>query len=206
MLAIARDDGVVLLDFADRKGLEREVLRLRRRAGSRGIPAVVVPGEHPHLSQLERELGEYFDGMRRSFTVPLAPFGSDFEQRAWRYLRTVEFGQSRSYLDQAKAMGAPRAVRAVGRANGMNCIAILIPCHRVIGSNGELTGYGGGLARKRWLLDHERRYASITAASTVRSSANGRAARNWSTRSKSESMIAPGAAPAVSVNAASSRL
>ncbi len=181
MLAIASDEGIVLLDFVDRKGLERATQRLRQRFGARGKRAAIVPGTHRHLTQLSRELSEYFDGKRRKFDVPLAPRGSEFEQRAWRYLLTIEYGQTRSYADEARAIGCPRAVRAVGRANGMNYIGILIPCHRVIGSNGDLTGYGGGIARKRWLLDHERRHASITAASTVRSSENGRPSRNAST-------------------------
>src|SRR6185295_11454898 len=102
-----------------------------------------------------RELEEYFAGTRRTFGVPLAPRGSPFEQRAWEYLRSIEFGQTRSYLDEARSIGDARAVRAVGRANGMNYISIVIPCHRVIASNGDLTGYGGGLARKRWLIYHE---------------------------------------------------
>jgi AraC family transcriptional regulator of adaptative response/methylated-DNA-[protein]-cysteine methyltransferase len=159
MLAIASDDGVALLDFADRKGLERAILHVRSRFGARGQPAVIVPGPHEHLDHLERELAEYFSGAREDFTVPLVPRGSEFERRAWDYLRSIEYGQTRSYLDEAKALGNPRAVRPVGRANGMNYIAILIPCHRVIASNGDLTGYGGGLARKRWLIDHERKRA-----------------------------------------------
>ena len=114
-----------------------------------------MPGQHPHLDLLKREVDEYFNGTRRTFSVPLAPVGSSFEQRAWEYLRSVKYGATRSYQDEATALGNTRAVRAVGRANGCNNIAILIPCHRVIASSGELCGYGGGLARKRWLLDHE---------------------------------------------------
>jgi AraC family transcriptional regulator of adaptative response/methylated-DNA-[protein]-cysteine methyltransferase len=157
MLAIAGDDGIVLFDFIDRKGLERAIGRLRTRCGTRSSPAIIVPGEHPHLATLQSQMSEYFVGVRREFTVPLSICGSDFEQRAWNFLRTVPFGQTRSYRDEAIAMSLPNAIRAVGRANGMNYIAIVIPCHRVIGANGDLTGYGGGLARKRWLLDHERR-------------------------------------------------
>jgi AraC family transcriptional regulator of adaptative response/methylated-DNA-[protein]-cysteine methyltransferase len=94
-----------------------------------------------------------------SFEVPLAPQGSVFERRAWNYLRQIPFGQTRSYGQQATSIGAGCGARAVGRANGMNYLSIVIPCHRVVASNGDLTGYGGGLARKRWLLDHERRLA-----------------------------------------------
>ncbi len=157
-VAVAHEEGVALLEFADRKGLENEILALRHRFGTRGDPATIVPGEHRHLSQLRRELAEYFEGTRREFTVPLAPRGSSFEQRAWQYLRTIAYAETRSYQDEAIAIGNRRAVRAVGRANGRNVLCILIPCHRVIASNGELSGYGGGVARKRWLLEHERRH------------------------------------------------
>jgi len=103
---------------------------------------------------------EYFAGARQHFSLKLATCGSDFETRSWDFLRTIPFGQTRSYRDQALALNQPKAIRAVGRANGMNYLSIIIPCHRVIGANGDLTGYGGGLARKRWLLDHERRIIS----------------------------------------------
>jgi AraC family transcriptional regulator of adaptative response/methylated-DNA-[protein]-cysteine methyltransferase len=157
MLAIAGDDGIVLLDFLDRKGLQGALRRIKTS---------VVPGNHAHLDQLESELAEYFAGARRSFDVPIAPIGTAFERRAWEFLQSIPFGQTRSYGDEARALDTPRAVRAVGRANGMNYISIVIPCHRVIGSNGELTGYGGGLARKRWLLDHERRVLASSTAAT----------------------------------------
>ncbi|CAN5592229.1 trifunctional transcriptional activator/DNA repair protein Ada/methylated-DNA--[protein]-cysteine S-methyltransferase [soil metagenome] len=157
MLAIADDEGIALFDFIDRKGLERAIGRLRGRSGKRGVPAVIVPGEHRHLTELENQIIEYFAGARREFDLKLAVRGSDFERRSWEFLRTIPFGQTRSYRDQAIALGQPKAIRAVGRANGMNYLGIIIPCHRVIGANGDLTGYGGGLARKRWLLDHERR-------------------------------------------------
>jgi AraC family transcriptional regulator of adaptative response/methylated-DNA-[protein]-cysteine methyltransferase len=161
MLAIAGDAGIVLCDFVDRKGLETAMGRLRVRFRSKAQPAAIVPGEHAHLASLRTELSEYFAGTRQSFTVPLAPRGTAFELKAWERLRTISFGQTRSYGEQAIAMGCPQAVRAVGRANGMNYLSILIPCHRVIGAGGELTGYGGGLARKRWLLNHERSTARV---------------------------------------------
>jgi AraC family transcriptional regulator of adaptative response/methylated-DNA-[protein]-cysteine methyltransferase len=157
MLAIANDDGIALFDFIDRKGLERAIGRLRSRCGTRGKPAIIVPGDHRHLAELETQMTEYVAGARREFDLKLAVCGSDFEMRSWEFLRTIPFGQTRSYRDEAIALKQPNAIRAVGRANGMNYLAIVIPCHRVIGANGDLTGYGGGLARKRWLLDHERR-------------------------------------------------
>lgn len=108
-----------------------------------------------HLIRLARELAEYFEGSRQTFTVPVAADGTVFQRRAWEYLKTIPFGQTRSYGEQARALGDVKAVRAVGQANGANPVAILIPCHRVIGAGGGLTGYAAGIERKRWLLAHE---------------------------------------------------
>lgn len=152
MLAVSSDRGVCLCDFIDRRGLERAIERLRRATG-----AVIVPGEAPHLARLADELREYFAGTRSTFDVPLdVRTGTAFQRRAWAYLRSIPAGRTRSYGTQARALGDPGAARAVGSANGMNYLSILIPCHRVIAESGALVGYGGGLARKRWLLDHER--------------------------------------------------
>lgn len=153
MIGIASERGIVMLDFTDVRGLDISVQRLRRRFTN----VHVTPGEHRHLSKLEKELAEYFAGKRKAFTVLLDPSGTEFEVKAWEFLRAIPYGQTRSYGQQAKAIGNAAASRAVGRANGCNDIAILIPCHRVIGSNGDLTGYASGLPRKRWLLEHERR-------------------------------------------------
>ena len=101
------------------------------------------------------QLGEYFSGTRTGFELPLEPTGTDFQQQVWRELLTVSYGQMASYLDIANAISKPKAVRAVGAANGQNPISVIVPCHRIIGSNGKLTGYGGGLWRKEWLLKHE---------------------------------------------------
>jgi AraC family transcriptional regulator of adaptative response/methylated-DNA-[protein]-cysteine methyltransferase len=161
MLAVANDAGLVLLDFVDRKGLASAIGRLRKRFGSKSKLAAIVPGQHEHLSQVRSELAEYFAGRRQTFTVPLVTRGTEFEMRAWKHLQTIPFGETNSYGEQASAMGRSQAVRAVGRANGMNYLSIVIPCHRVIGAGGELTGYGGGLARKRWLLNHERSAARV---------------------------------------------
>jgi len=160
MLAVAHDDGIVLLDFADRATLDPTLATLRARFAAERTDAVIVPGEHRHLTMLATELTNYFAGAGRMFTVPICPAGTDFERRAWDALRAIPFGQTRSYGQQAASMGDARAVRAVGRANGRNTINILIPCHRVIAASGDLTGYGGGLARKRWLLRHEQRIAA----------------------------------------------
>jgi methylated-DNA-[protein]-cysteine S-methyltransferase len=115
-------------------------------------PDAVLP---PVLQAALAQLAEYFAGTRREFDLPLAPDGTDFQRRVWQQLRAVTYGQTASYLEIALAVGNGKAVRAVGAANGSNPISIIIPCHRVIGTNGKLTGYGGGLWRKEWLLQHE---------------------------------------------------
>ena len=108
------------------------------------------------------QLGEYFAGSRLTFELPLAPPGTDFEKSVWNELLRVGYGATASYLDIAKKLNNTGAIRAVGRANGENPIAIVIPCHRIVGSDGSLTGYAGGLWRKRWLLDHEARISGTT--------------------------------------------
>ena len=151
MIAGATDSGVCLLEFTDRRMLEHQFDVLQRR-----FKAGIAPGAHRYLTQLERELAEYFAGTRTSFDVPVHAPGSPFEERVWRALCEIPFGETRSYEDIARAVGSPRGVRAVGRANGLNRIAIVIPCHRVVNKSGELGGYGGGLWRKRRLLHLER--------------------------------------------------
>ena len=151
MLAIADYRGLHLLDFVDRRGLERALLVLQKRLRAR-----VLPGEHPHLRSIERELAEYFAGTRQLFTTPVALTGSPFQTKVWQALQQIPSGATCSYAELAARIGAPKAVRAVGRANGDNRLSIIVPCHRVIGADGALTGYGGGLARKQKLLDLER--------------------------------------------------
>jgi methylated-DNA-[protein]-cysteine S-methyltransferase len=119
----------------------------------------------PLLAEAARQLGEWFAGTRRRFDLPLAPRGTEFQRAVWRALVEIEFGEHCSYADVARAVGKPTASRAVGAANGRNPIAIVIPCHRVIGASGALTGYGGGLDRKVWLLEHERRVQDGSAES-----------------------------------------
>lgn len=152
ILALGDDDGLYVFDWVDRRGLEREIVRLRKRTGF-----AIVPGTHPVLEQAAREIGQYFAGTRREFSLPFAMRGTDFQRRVWSALLKIPPGQTRSYAEIAAAIGQPTAVRAVARANGDNFRGIVIPCHRVIGSDGSLTGYGGGLARKQWLLDHEKK-------------------------------------------------
>lgn len=118
-------------------------------------PLVRAP-RHPLLCETERQLGEYFAGARTAFDVPLSFAGSDFQQRVWRALLTIPFGETRSYGEMARQLGNPAASRAVGAANGRNPISIIAPCHRVVGSTGKLTGFAGGLDAKAYLLDMER--------------------------------------------------
>lgn len=112
--------------------------------------------DDPVLADVVHQLHEYFDGHRQQFDLPLAPEGTEFQRRCWDALLTLPYGQTTTYRDQAARLGQPSAVRAVGAANGRNPIPVIIPCHRIIGANGHLVGFGGGLAAKAWLLDHER--------------------------------------------------
>ena len=151
MVAGAVEEGVCFLEFTDRRALESQLGALRRHVGGN-----IVPGRNAVLARLEEELSAYFAGTLRRFTVtPVAP-GTPFQQRVWSELAKIPYGETRSYEALAHAVGSPRAVRAVGRANGMNRIAILIPCHRVVNKDGRLGGYGGGLRRKEFLLALER--------------------------------------------------
>jgi AraC family transcriptional regulator of adaptative response/methylated-DNA-[protein]-cysteine methyltransferase len=151
MFALCSDQGLCLLEFTDRRMLEREFVDLRKK-----MNAVILPGKHPLLEATEKQIHEYFEGKRRSFDIPLVHPGSEFQQTVWNQLKSIGYGETRSYKEQAEAIGNPKAVRAVARANGMNRIAIIVPCHRVIGSDGSLTGYAGGLDRKQWMLDFEK--------------------------------------------------
>jgi AraC family transcriptional regulator of adaptative response/methylated-DNA-[protein]-cysteine methyltransferase len=150
MVAGATDGGICLLEFTDRRMLEKQLVTLRRR-----YEAGLVPGRHAHLTTLRRELGEYFAGKRQVFDVPVDMRGTPFQMSVWRALREIPHGETRSYTDMARRVGSPAAVRAVGTANGLNAIAIVVPCHRVVNKNGDLGGYGGGLWRKRRLLHLE---------------------------------------------------
>ena len=150
MIAGANARGVCILEFTDRRMLEHQLDTLRKR-----FKTALEPGEHDHLRTVGEELREYFAGTRRVFSVPVAAPGTPFEERVWRALSEIPYGETRSYAAIARIVGSPAAVRAVGRANGMNRIAIVIPCHRVVNKSGELGGYGGGLWRKRRLLHLE---------------------------------------------------
>lgn len=148
MSALLSEHGLCLLEFDEgTKGLALERAQVERVRG--GAPG---PGASALGAQLGDELAAYFAGRRRGFGVPLDMVGTPFQREVWRALLEIPYGQTRSYAEQARRIGRPTSVRAVAAANGRNKISIVVPCHRVIGSDGSLTGYGGGLARKRWLL------------------------------------------------------
>lgn len=150
MVAIGNTHGLTLLEFTDRPMLRTQRERVRRLFASE-----IVAGDFPAAGQTERELAEYFRGERRTFEVPVLPLGTPFQRLVWSHLVQVPFGATTTYDAIARGVGRPGAPRAVGRANGDNRLTILYPCHRVIGSDGDLTGYGGGLWRKRALLELE---------------------------------------------------
>ncbi len=157
MLAVASVRGLVLLEFTDRPMLPTQLQRVERLCR-----ATVVEGDHEYLDQTRRELGEYFLGQRETFSVPLVIDGSPFQTAVWYQLRSIPFGRTTSYDAIARSINLPGGARAVGRANGDNRIAIIVPCHRVINADGSLSGYGGGKRRKRWLLSHERRGSQLS--------------------------------------------
>jgi len=154
LIAGATDEGVCLLEFNDRKRAASECRDLVKLLNQQ-----LEEGDNKHLKLLKKELDEYFNGSLKKFSIPLVTPGTDFQQEVWKELLEIPYGTTRSYQEQAKALRIPDSVRAVASANGKNRISIIIPCHRVIGSNGRLTGYGGGLKRKKWLLDHEKKYS-----------------------------------------------
>ncbi len=152
MVAGSAGDGICLLEFTDRRMLETQITRLRR-----GLGAAFAPGESPALDALRGELEEYFAGTRAAFGVPPVLHGTPFQESVWRALLEIPYGETLSYEGLARRIGRPSAVRAVGRANGDNRLAVMVPCHRVVGADGKLRGYGGGLWRKEALLALERR-------------------------------------------------
>lgn len=153
MIAVSDKSALHLLEFADRKALSSELKRLRKNAGGH-----IGVGRFAPTDLIEKELDAFFAGQSDRFTVPLGLHGSDFTKTVWHALRNIPVGTTRSYREIAAEIGRPTAMRAVARANGANQIAIVIPCHRVIGADGSLTGYGGGLWRKQKLIDLEKQY------------------------------------------------
>jgi methylated-DNA-[protein]-cysteine S-methyltransferase len=162
MLALASDEGLCALEFTTVKGRargEERLTRLDARLARWFPPHEIVDRETATIARTRRWLHDYFDGTSAAVTeLPLDMRGAPFERRVWVALQSIPPGQTTSYGAIAEALGSTGASRAVGAANGANPIAVIVPCHRVIGSSGSLTGYGGGLDRKTWLLDHERRW------------------------------------------------
>jgi AraC family transcriptional regulator of adaptative response/methylated-DNA-[protein]-cysteine methyltransferase len=156
MIAGAVDDGICLLEFSDRRMLNTEYKDLEKY-----LKTTIIEGENRHLRAIRKQLTEYFEGTRKEFSLPLVTPGTPFQQAVWKELMNIPYGTTRSYQQQSLALARSKSIRAVANANGMNRISIIIPCHRVIGSDGHLTGYGGGLKRKEWLLDHEKKHSGI---------------------------------------------
>ena len=150
MFACATEKGLCLLEFTDRRMLETEFKDLCTR-----MDAVILPGENKYLDMVKAQVAEYMDGKRKTFNIHLDTPGTVFQQSVWKLLQEIPYGETWSYKQQAVKLGKAKAVRAVATANGYNRIAFIIPCHRVIGSDGSLTGYGGGLGRKKWLIELE---------------------------------------------------
>ncbi len=150
MMAIADDTSLYVLEFLTRKGLEREIEHLKHRGFA------ITPGNTAPLTSIETELKAYFAGRLTQFKTPYRVFGSPFQQQVWQALCQIPYGETRSYKEQSISLGKPKGYRAVANANGANQLAIIIPCHRVIASDGSLGGYGGGLTIKQWLIEHER--------------------------------------------------
>lgn len=156
MIAGATDKGICLFDFEFRKMMPA----IRKRISS-FLEDDFVEGEHKHIEQLQQQSDEYFRGERQRFDLTLLMTGTEFQQKVWEALHTIPYGSTRSYMQQTKVLGNEKAIRAVARANGENCLAIIVPCHRVVGSDGSLTGYAGGLKAKKWLLEHEAKHAGL---------------------------------------------
>lgn len=154
IIAATVDEELCLLEFNEPKRLAREIEELKNY-----FKTDIIEAESALLEKIKSQILEYFNGTRRDFTLPLVTFGTAFRKSVWHELLRIPYGTTRSYHEQSVALGSPRSIRAVANANGMNRISILIPCHRVIGSDGSLTGYGGGIERKRWLLEHEKKHS-----------------------------------------------
>lgn len=154
ILVAASESKLYLLEYATEPLAERQLSKLFSR-----LDAEAVPGRTDITERIEAELAAYFEGSLAEFTTPLEPVGTPFQRRVWDQLLTIPQGETRSYGQLARALGDPNATRAVGTANGANPLSIVVPCHRVVRTGGALGGYGGGLDRKRWLLDHEAQMA-----------------------------------------------
>ena len=154
MIAAATNEGLCMLDFEYRK-----MMPVIKKRVSSYLNSDFEDGDHPLFEQVNAQLEEYFSGVRENFDLPLVMSGTDFQKAVWNALLQIPYGKTRTYMEQAKILGDVNAIRAVARANGENCLGIIIPCHRIIGSDGSLTGYAGGLRAKKWLLEHEAKHS-----------------------------------------------
>lgn len=152
MFVCATEKGICLLEFVDRRMLETEFKDLQRL-----LKANIIAGENQHTRQAKKEISEYFEGTLKEFNVKLHTPGTAFQNTVWSALMDIPYGQTSTYQSQANSISKPDAVRAVASANGFNRVAIIVPCHRVIRKDGTLAGYGGGIERKQWLIEHEQR-------------------------------------------------
>ncbi|MDL2257281.1 methylated-DNA--[protein]-cysteine S-methyltransferase [Bacteroidales bacterium OttesenSCG-928-I14] len=155
MLAAASEKGICMFEFVDYKLIDLELRQL-----SEHFKTALVEGQSPHFVLLRKQIGEYFKGERKDFDIPLDLVGTEFQKKVWISLLQIPYGSTTTYGKQAELIGKPSSVRAVANANGKNKISIILPCHRVIGTNGSLTGYGGGVERKKILLEMERLFSS----------------------------------------------
>ena len=152
MVAISDQDTLYLLEFANKQRLQKEIEKLKKNKE-------IIPGITKPIAMIKKELELYFIGKLKVFKTPLHIIGSPFQKKAWDALMKTPYGQTRSYLEQAKIIGNEKAFRAIANANGANQLAIVIPCHRIINNNGDLGGYGGGIEKKQWLLQHEKQHS-----------------------------------------------
>lgn len=153
MIAISDENDLYLLEFLDRRGLENEIIDLRKKK-----KCAILPGKKQPLVAIEKELQAYFSGQSFDFVTPIKLLGTEFQITVWKTLMKIPIGQTISYRELAQKLDNPKAFRAVAQANGANRLALVVPCHRVINSDGGLGGYGGGLARKKWLIELERKH------------------------------------------------
>lgn len=152
MLTISDEEGIYLLEFSEARSLEKKIERLRIK-----LKSIIIPGRTDAIDLIEKELAEYFSRNLTEFKTPIHMVGSHFQKMVWQELVHTPYGKTRSYMTQAQAISNPKGYRAVANANGANQLAIIIPCHRIINSNGDLGGYGGGIQRKKWLIEHEKK-------------------------------------------------
>lgn len=162
MIAGVKDDKLCLFDYEYRKMMPSIKQRIMRFWGDE-----FEEGEHPLFAILQQQLDEYVSGERQDFDLPIIMSGTPFQQNVWQALSEIPYGETRTYMQQSRQLGDEKAIRAVARANGENCLAIIIPCHRVLGSDGSLTGYAGGINVKKWLIQHEARYAGKAVQSAM---------------------------------------